>query len=173
MSTRSVIAMPRYTGWAGRYAHSDGYPTHQARQLLNIIRREGAENATRVLCVEHYGWSFITSDQKQNNDNEAPGFGRFYADNHVADWTYDYDEPGGLEWAYVIRDACLSVFQAEEDKWKHVGDLPYDREVTDQELVAVECGEQFERCSHYAWVHFGDEVPRSSQVSTKEYLARS
>ena len=77
-------------------------------------------------------------------------------------------------WAYVFDDErILHVLLREKHQqsgeyfWNDVGRV----ELNSPEpinWVAIECGESFERCHHYAWYH--KLLPRTSNLSTRTWL---
>lgn len=97
-----------------------------------------------------------TAWQAENGDSWA---------THVNDW--------GAVWAYLVSESGITVL---ESAWTEAAGAAWTRIAhiawTDTpNWTAIECGEQFERCSHYAWAHF-PEVPNTDRMSTSEYLAR-
>jgi len=71
----------------------------------------------------------------------------------------------GLEWAYVFDEERNRLF---------VRDLRHDAESlielaeAEPDWAVIECGEDFERCSHYAWFH--GLLPKTSNLSTQAWL---
>lgn len=130
MGTRSVLAVQQGDGWKGRYCHWDGYPDHQLTTLLELIERDGAERVRRVLTEEHYGWSTTGADQGNSHDYQddprfvaVPGYGVAYTteqgQSSLDDWiTHDGDD-WGTEWAYVIGDRSVTVFERVYDDGDH------------------------------------------------------
>lgn len=169
MGTRSIIAVPLDNGFRGRYCHWGGYPTAMAATLSKIIRRDGIDKARTVLIEEHTGWSVIDGEG-QRDDHNVPGYGKAYTGEPDEWWTHK-DADGGCGWAYVLNDTVISILMPTDDEtsWEHVGDLPYDREPTEADLTAFECGAGFERCSHYAWVHVPELGPEDRR-GMAEYL---
>lgn len=77
-------------------------------------------------------------------------------------------------WAYVFDDEhVMHVLlrekheQSGEGFWSDVGRVELDSEESIN-WVAIECGEKFERCHHYAWYH--KLLPETSNLSTLTYL---
>lgn len=62
MSTRSVIARPTATGFAGRYHHFDGYPSGLGAALVELYQQEfdrDLERMLKTLLDDHTGWSSV------------------------------------------------------------------------------------------------------------------
>lgn len=59
MSTRSLIAVNDNGDLRVAYAHSDGYPTHMAKNLATLLEREGFESTVATLIDSDVDWSEI------------------------------------------------------------------------------------------------------------------
>jgi|SRR5579885_666952 len=74
MSTRSVIARPAGSGFAGRYCHWDGYPSGVGKTLFHLWNEHfhGDTAAMMHLLIDEHpaGWSFIDGA----DFSLAPGF---------------------------------------------------------------------------------------------------
>lgn len=57
-----------------------------------------------------------------------------------------------IAWTYICTPDALMVFQGCSEMTP-AGAVEWDQEVPDERWTKIECGEHFERCSHYAWVH--------------------
>lgn len=79
MSTRSLVGIPLNDGVKGRYVHSDGYPTWQARQLRDLVQRDGVEKVIDTVINKHGGWSSLKADQPDVSAITLPP-GTDYAD---------------------------------------------------------------------------------------------
>lgn len=156
MSTRSVIARPDGDGFAGRYAHWDGYPTCRGAQLWQTFTELG-ENATilRAYAIkegENGYWSSYQTPSRQAREAQKPEFidepcnlcdatgkrtdmivangcngcagtgvsHRTYGDGvrqggwtveENGSWVTSYADDMGTEWAYVLADHALFVFE--------------------------------------------------------------
>lgn len=184
MSTRAVVAIPMDNGFRGRYVHSDGYPTHMGRALHAIVKRDGAEQARKVLIENHHEWYVLFPDRTEDELREftygdmhaVPGYGVRYDDLADCDdcWWDSRDDDGDLEWAYVLNDTAVSVLHRADrftnPRWVHVGDLTYGLDYDREQLTKVECGERFERCTHMAWYHI-DSLDRNDSRSMRVFLA--
>jgi hypothetical protein len=102
-------------------------------------------------------------------------------------WVADEKSDCGAEWAYVVEvlPACdgeepeqriLHVLEhhkhadSGEYHWQEVGRIDLDCKDSIN-WTAIECGENFERCSHYAWKH--DLVPRTCNLGTQTWLGKT
>lgn len=190
MSTRSVIARQTDEGWQGIYHHSDGYPSFMGPRLIEMHNGHfggDVEAMLHFLIDEHPGgWSFLGGDFSQ-----APGFNEDpprirsagYERHQVRNRCFchgDRDESLGLrtaadenwdiEWTYILCLDSLLVFEGCEEM-APVGEVFWDQEMDKKAWTRIECGESFERCSHYASAHF-DNVPEDcKRMSTVQYLS--
>ena len=174
MSTHSIIATPMDNGFRGRYCHQDGYPTHQARVLLEIIAALGVARATEVLTREHHSWSVLTASTYDLTHRQGflavTGVGRAYPHDEPDQW---YDQRSAREMAdyvYVLNTTSLAVLANSGDGFTHRGSLAYERCVSEADLIALECGTSYERCAHYAWVHV-PAIERSDKRTMRQHLA--
>ncbi|NBO53329.1 MAG: hypothetical protein EBU84_01785 [Actinobacteria bacterium] len=124
MSTRSIIAKQHGDTWIGRYAHWDGYPSHQGASIWQIVQRDGYETATRVLVDDNFYWSQLDPWRSADtNLNMGMDDGRFVnvAGYGVAGTTEqaqpdewyspeNYKE-SWCEYVYVISKAGLLVIR--------------------------------------------------------------
>jgi hypothetical protein len=188
MSTRSLLAVPTGDTWRGRYCHSDGYPSHQLVTLLALVARDGLEPVRAVLTEDNTGWSYLDADPNWQPSDEwrqgderyalVPGYGLAYTDtvvnlpgysgyqqSHAEDW-FDFDAPqdADAQWAYVLGGLDVLVYSNEGRSWTLRGRVAYGDEPDEERLRVIECGENFERCSHMAWRHFPEAA--EANVST-------
>jgi hypothetical protein len=177
MSTNSVLAVPNGDAWRGRYCHWDGNPQSKVPTLRALIERDGIDQVIKVLTEEHHAWSVLRASYGETDEEDrgegyqdVKGYGSAYADEDRNDDVWHTSDVVDAPWAYVIYPKVLSVLWGGEDKWHLVATLRHDLPVTDEDLIQIECGAQYERCPHYAWVHF-PEVDRDCHYSTLEWLA--
>jgi len=123
MSTRSIIAKQHGDSWVGRYAHWDGYPSHQGASIWRIVQRDGWEVATRVLVDDHFYWSSLDPLQLPTRPTETrwevvEGYGIAGNEEQAsADEWYtpnDYKE-SWCEYVYVISKAGLLVIRIHDE----------------------------------------------------------
>jgi hypothetical protein len=150
MSTRSIIAKAQGDSWAGRYAHWDGYPSHQGASIWEIVQRDGWEQASKTFVDDHFYWSVVRPLQA----NEAPeesrwevvaGYG-IAGNTEQADpsewYTPENYKDSWCEFIYVIAKAGLMVIRIYDDKilgffrwedpepnWVQVQNTPVDEEM--------------------------------------------
>ncbi|HXA76981.1 MAG TPA: hypothetical protein VNV41_07585 [Candidatus Acidoferrales bacterium] len=177
MSTRSVVARSgKNEGeFAGVYVHWDGAPTTRGPILWQIIHQEfkGDLKAALVALIDKHraGWSSLSRDGVRNcychpqRSKDATHKGR--KPEPASEFTRKHVVKGGtgLEWAYVFDEERNRLF---------VRDLRHDAESlielaeAEPDWAVIECGEDFERCSHYAWFH--GLLPKTSNLSTQAWL---
>jgi hypothetical protein len=94
---------------------------------------------------------------------------------HEEGWIADEKTDCGASWAYVFDEdnKTLHILGRQKHEvsgeyhWQEVGRIELDSE--DQtNWTAIECGENFERCSHYAWYH--NLLPKTSRLGTQTWL---
>jgi hypothetical protein len=119
MGTRAVVA--RWVGdeaWIGRYVHYDGYPANMVMRLLEIILRDGFNDATSKLVFESNGWSGLYDEpHKDFKTNEpdledyVPGYGYLLGGNALTsnDWITWESDNWGTEWCYILDPVSRSV----------------------------------------------------------------
>lgn len=153
MGTRSIVAVPTEDGgWKGRYVHWDGYPTGVGLALLKIVQRDGLATARRVLTEDHYGWSSVNAEGDPLHDTGrdaerfevVPGYGVAYTHAEQGDeWLASNGDTGWTEWAYVLHDDHLAVYDLTYSGPRLVGVLPYDHNEDENDLLfRVETGEE-------------------------------
>ena len=148
MSTRSIIAKQDGDSWKGRYAHWDGYPSHQGKSIWEIVQRDGFEKATKTFVDDHFYWSTVKPWQPIEEADESrweivEGYGiagnteqgdpnEWYTPENCKDSWIDYIyviSKGGL---LVIRNYDdmyrFFVWGAIEPNWAEVQDAPSEGE---------------------------------------------
>lgn len=140
MGTRSVIATAYPDGVKGRYIHWDGYPTHMAKALFEIVLRDGLEGAASILLEVHYGWSSIDPQEPENATLEkgqddgrfvsVPGYGVAYTteqgQSSPGEWHRVDEEDTWCEFAYVLAPAGLVMIQiGTVGRWFVLGTIPW------------------------------------------------
>ncbi|SRR6266576_58459 len=197
MSTRSVIArVGEHEGqFAGRYVHADGMPTSMGATLWNVLHGHFKNDVGKMLAylidAKHAqcGWSALV--RKDFNLKPAYTWQKAIADGakyEVYSKRADYlrpqcfaGRPGeepclftekdvkngtDVEWLYVFDEAECKLFVRDVSANEDVAVIDLDG--VEPNWVHAECGENFERCSHYAWVH--NLQPRTSNLSTQTWL---
>jgi hypothetical protein len=127
MATRSVIAHPTDAGYAGRYCHWDGYPSHQLPLLLAAYQHRFANDldalAHHLIDEAPGGWSVLGTDlldgapptlrtelfdethpPSEQRDNMATPDG-----SPPKPFTVTHEDRLGLEWAYVLHAHGIEV----------------------------------------------------------------
>ncbi len=104
---------------------------------------------------------------------------------HEEGFVADEKSDCGAEWAYVFEtipahddrpeQKLLHVLfpeknQSGEYAWKEAGRIDLDSE-DKIDWVTIECGENFERCHHYAWVHFPQL--KGTDIGIQQFLGRA
>jgi hypothetical protein len=200
MSTRGAVAAGTLKRWRGVYNHYDSYPTGLGKDLyehLIDVRNSGkslAEIGEDILRFDDWrnylkggvceycgrmtgqahsisGMLFLEKKAEPYPDPEA----KHHAHNSLANvrrqqYTNRSVRNSDLEWVYIINpdEDVIHVLSVRSPQW-HVGDMRFDRA---PDFQALECGENFERCKHYAWYHFL-EIDRDGpqeRLGTKHYL---
>jgi hypothetical protein len=184
VSTRAIIAYapdPKTRDWSGVYSHGDGYPSGLGRILHELCAGSfgGDAHALGVYATrEHSSWSSIVAPDEEPeyggchchgpNAEIAPGDDsqRYHPDDLT-----DPELHTWIEWVYIIEPERLIVLAPVERGYKPVGHVAWTETPTDEDWTRIECGENYERCKHYAWVHF--DVPEASKrLGTAKWLGR-
>ena len=178
MSTRGIIA--RVTGaegqFEGRYIHWDNYPTNRGKQLWAMLHGEFESNVEKMLvCLidKHpAGWSTLDNSSdtgkrecychpKRKRDADDEGF-------LFTHETFAKGEDGGAEWLYAFDSENNRLFIRDLN---HKEDLePIDLAGPEPEWSVIECGQNFERCHHYAGAHI--PALKNTRIGMKTYLGR-
>lgn len=145
MSTRSIIAKQQGDTWAGRYAHWDGYPSHQGAVIWHIVQRDGVEKAVKTLVDDNFYWSSLNPFQEVGEPDEdrwehVAGYGvagneqqanpdEWYTPENYKDSWCEYVyviAPAGLMVIRIYDDAILGFFRWEdgEPNWVDVQNTP-------------------------------------------------
>ena len=171
MSTRGIIARTtdHKGGFRGVYNHFDSYPRRMGPRLLGLLHDKYKGDLGKMLIniIDKHpaGWSQVGTEcychPKRDREPEP------------ADWrtdeTFDRKDTD-IEWLWVFD---------EEKKVLHVTDVRNNTDAgtvilgndTDAEMWGrIECGQDLERCSHYAWVHFPEL--KGSNLTTQTWLGR-
>lgn len=162
MATRSIVGIPYRQTWHGRYVHNDGSPEHMVPALMGLVAELGLAGVTRLINQESRGWSRLAPRVKDcvpMNDGDA--------------WLTEKESSGfGMEFAYVYGDMGLRVYRPSEDQksWVKAATLPYHVPVAPLRLQQLECGDEFERCRHYAWAHYPEA--KGTKYTTAVWLGR-
>lgn len=69
-----------------------------------------------------------------------------------------------VQWTYICTPDMLMVFIGCSEM-QPVGAIAWDEEVSDERWAKIECGENYERCCHYAYVHVPDLPDEYRQCS--------
>lgn len=195
MSTRAIVAVSTDEGWEGVYVHSDGYPTSLGKRLVEHCRKWHDGDALSLASFLHShpaGWSSLG-----NGDPSHPniGYQEWSGDLDDKDQWKTYvetprcfchgdtdgrgapDEPlmtqdaqkdcGDIEWFYLVTPEALLVFEGCVEM-QPVGSVSWTDEAPD--WGRIECGQEYERCTHYAWVHFEDA--KGLNLGTAKWLGR-
>jgi len=200
MSTRGAVALGTLRQWRGVYNHFDSYPTGLGQDLYEHVMRRMLEGKTLeeigkdILCFDDWrnylgggicpycgkmtGQAHTISGKilgKQRKRGYPDPQAKYHAHQsleHLDEVQITQKDFSGscLEWAYILNPAkeCIHVLSARERR-KHVGDLRFDQA---PDFAAIECGEELERCHHYAWRHFPEIDPEGPQrrLGTRQYL---
>jgi hypothetical protein len=133
MGTRGVVAIKDGDGWKGRYIHWDSYPSGVGLALVEILTRDGLEQAVKTLIETHYGWSQVTGEsdleplsegQDDGRFENIPGYGVAYTDTKITgydgrpyqqvtedQWILSGESDNGTEWAYVLFADHIDVYR--------------------------------------------------------------
>lgn len=167
MSTRGIIA--RTTGtegsFKGVYNHSDSYPTwmgpHLWQMLHGTYKSDVAEMLRCVIDQHGGGWSLVGKEcycHPQRERAPEPG----------PDWYTEQDvENCNAEWLWIFDEESNRLFIRDVNgKAEEIVELSGP----EPDWGRIECGENFERCTHYASVHFPEM--KDSNLGTEAYLGR-
>ena len=199
MSTRAVIArVGEHEGkFAGRYVHTDGMPTSMGATLWNLLHGHFKNNLPAMLAylidAPHAvgGWSAIVGKDfslkpgytwqkataggaKYEVYSKRPDYRRpqCFAGRAGEDASLftekDFENGTDVEWLYVFNETERKLFVRDVFAKEDVAVIDLNGEQPD--WSKIECGENFERGSHYAWAH--DLTPNTSNLSTQTWLER-
>jgi hypothetical protein len=148
MSTRSIIAKQHGDSWKGRYAHWDGYPAHQGRNIWEIVQRDGFEKAVKTFVDDNFYWSSVKSWQPSEEADgsrwmvvEGYGIAGNAEQGSPDEWyTPDNYKDSWCDYLYVISEGGLLVVRLYDDvhhffrwddlepNWVEVQDTPSQEE---------------------------------------------
>lgn len=124
MSTRSIIAKQDGDSWRGRYAHWDGYPSHQGKSIWDIVQRDGWEKAVKTLVDDNFYWSVLRPWQEndpaeEDRWNVVTGYG--IAGNELQGDSDEWYTPENYtdswcEYVYVISEGGLMVIRIHDEE---------------------------------------------------------
>ena len=124
MGTRSVIAKQDGDSWKGRYAHWDGYPSHQGRNIWEIVQRDGFEKAVKTFVDDHFYWSVVKSWQPSEEADgsrwmvvEGYGIAGNEEQGSPDEWYTPDDNlsDAWIDYVYVISQGGLLVIMASDN----------------------------------------------------------
>jgi hypothetical protein len=136
MSTRGAIAKPHGDGWIGRYHHSDSYPSGLGATLWEAYHGpfKGDAKAMQRYFVdeEPIAWSCVVGADFSLPPGWATGGPRSYRDRGdgetpskpmictcQASAVKDAEcSPLFIEWAYVLTDEAMVIYQAKPAPYK-------------------------------------------------------
>ena len=171
MSTRGCIArVGEHEGtFKGVYNHSDSYPGWMGPRLWKILhdKYKGDLPAMLATLIDRHsaGWSFIGEEcychpKREREPEPEP------------DWiTHENLQDYGLEWVWAFDEANYKLYIRDQRYREDVAIV--DLHGPEPDWKIIECGENLERCGHYAWVHFPElaKGPQSN-LGTEVYLGR-
>ena len=170
MSTRAIIG--KTTGaeqqFRGIYSHSDGYPTWLGKSLWQTVHEQfhgDVKRFVREMITKHPGgWSSF-GDCCYCHENSV----KTSAPKMVfTDKDFTNGDDGSAEWLYIFDVENHKLFIRDVNHKEDVGVIDLDGPEPD--WSKIECGENFERCGHYAWYH--GLQPKTSNLSTQTYLGK-
>lgn len=133
MSTRAVIARADGDTWAGRYQHSDGYPTGLGRDLWRVWHEyRNTDRMLHDIIDEHpTGWSHYNGPNDQRcycHPERAVGP---YADGWHSrravqeELTIRPEDDTDTEFAYVFGKDTMTVYERGYGEWHWRGTFRY------------------------------------------------
>ena len=125
MSTRSIIAKQDGDSWKGRYAHWDGYPSHQGSNIWEFVHRDGFEKATKTFVDDHFYWSTVKAWQPMEEADESrwvvvEGYGIAGNEEQGSpdEWyTPENCKDSWIDYVYVISKGGLLVIRNYDDMY--------------------------------------------------------
>lgn len=120
--------------------------------------------------------SFRQSYAHDNRFVNVPGYGIAYTAKQDGLEMYGPKDDPDAGWTYVLTDKAVLALERSYGNdftswtWVEVGRFPFGSTPTEQALTAAECGENFERCVHYAWRHFPEA--EGTMVGVDVWLGR-
>lgn len=166
---------PGYTNIAKR---PDGMSIHDFMEQAKNRRPQcfchGDRHEEEQICDEKSDcgaeWAYVF-DVQPSPESERPDL------PHDADCTYRLSD--GISQCNCGKDARCRILhvlgrekheQSGEYHWQEYGRIELDSQ-DEINWTAIECGENFERCGHYAWKHF-PELEGKSNLGMQTFLGR-
>jgi hypothetical protein len=178
MGTRGIIGTAHDSGFTGRYVHMDAYPSWTGARLLEAYAALGSAEAVIEHAVrpgEQGFWS--------NYAHESAGENGIWRAEDGEDLVSNLDDVGA-EWAYLLDTegfTCAASMRPNGKKavgmfgsvggevdWLNCGRVLWT--ATEPDWEHIECGDDLERCIHYAWKHFPEA--KGTRVGTAAWLGR-
>ena len=195
MSTRSVIARATGEGkFEGRYVHCDGMPTSMGAWFWESLHGHFHNDLSAMLAylidAPHavagwsglvgkdltlrpgYSWQRATADgAKYEVYSKRPDYRRPQAFALRPEDPYlftekDLENGTDIEWIYAFDEEQRKVFVRDVSAKEDAAVIDLDGEQPN--WVPIECGENLERCKHYAWKH--NLTPETCNLSTQTWL---
>lgn len=197
MSTRSVIARigEHEQTFAGRYVHADGMPTSMGAELWKLyhgfFKRDLNKMLTYLIDAPHaqagwsgivgkdfklkpgYTWQKATADGAKYEvystrpDYRRPQCFAGHADEEPCLFTEtDLEQGTDIEWVYAFDETEHKLYIRDVSAKEDVSVI--DLNGPEPNWTEAECGANFERCKHYAWVH--KLAPNTCNLSTQTWL---
>lgn len=199
MSTRSVIARTTGSEgqFSGRYVHADGYPTGLGAELWKLLHQHFKSNLSAMLAylidAKHaqcgwsalvgkdfslrpaYTWERATADgacyavySKRDDYRRPQCYGGRKGETPYLFTEKDFEGGTDVEWLYAFDEENRKLFIRDVSAKEDVAVIELDG--SEPNWTHVECGENFERCSHYAWHH--GLAPKFCNLGTQTLLGR-
>ena len=180
MGTRGIIGTAHDSGFTGRYVHMDAYPSWTGAQLLDAYQAFGSAEAVIKHAVrpdEEGYWSNYSPEAVGENGGWVAEEGEPLAsnlDDVGAEWAYLLDETGFTCAASMRPNGKKAVGMfgsiGGEIDWLNCGRIPWTAKAGEPDWEHIECGDDLERCIHYAWRHFSEA--EGTRVGTAVWLGR-
>lgn len=177
MSTRSVIARSTdaFGGFNGVYHHWNGYPTALGKTLWELLHSKKfkgdlAKMLNYVIDQHSAGWSTLFPSAETHKPECYCHPKRKRASEPKANWFTNLNIEGDIEWTYVFDETNRRLIVTDT---RHNASTILPLDGPEPDWSRVECGENLERCHHYAWVHFPElhKTPMEN-LPTEVYLGR-
>jgi hypothetical protein len=174
MSTRSVVGrIGESEGeFSGIYVHWDGSPSTRGPLLWEIIHEEfkGDLKAALIHLLDKHpaGWSSLEqrSCYCHPSRSKRPEWKRRKPEEPQT-FTQEQTKRGDtdIEWLYIFDEERNRLFVRDvRNDSEHLVELAEPN----PNWGVIECGENYERCHHYAWYH--NLLPKTSNLSTQTWL---
>jgi hypothetical protein len=175
MSTRSVIARAgKIEGeFRGVYVHWDGSPHSRGPSLWKIVHEEfkGDLKVALASLIDKHPAGFSSLETRscychprRSKDAEfrkrKPEPANIFTHEHVVsgtdiEWLFVFDEENNRLCVRDVADGAETLIELANPN---------------PNWIEAECGENFERCRHYAWFH--KLLPQTSNLSAQTWLGR-